>query len=209
MSEDRNNDVLHDERLSEAYRALSTEQTSAQLDKAVLDMARVGAPKRSLSRLLAIKPLAWGATVVLTVTLVVHLQQLEVADTLIFEDEVAADLDDSATATRQDADSPSSADLSSFAPAAGARAKIQEVEAMIVEQEPADSSLREAAESSVSLKRERLQSAPQPRYCGPTETADASSWYQCILDLEKEGKLEEAAAEKTRLFSEYPDFQVR
>ena len=135
MSEDRKHDVLHDEKLSEAYRGLSTEQTSAQLDKAILDMAKDGVPKRSLSRLLAIKPLAWGATVVLTVTLVVHLQQLEVTETLIFEDEVAADLEDSAPAPRQDDDSPASADLSSFAPAAGARAKIQEVEAMIVEQD--------------------------------------------------------------------------
>ncbi len=172
-------------------------------------MAKDGVPKRSLSRLLAIKPLAWGATVVLTVTLVVHLQQLEVTETLIFEDEVAADLGDSTAAPRKDADSPASADLSSFAPAAGARAKMQEVEAMIVEQEPADSSLQEAAEPGLSLKRERLLSAPQPRYCEPTETADASSWYQCILDLEKEGKLDEAVAERTRLFSEHPDFQVR
>ena len=80
---------------------------------------------------------------------------------------------------------------------------------MMIEQESDTGGLRDAAEVGVSMERRRLQSAPQPRYCDEVETADASSWYQCILRLEEEGNVEEAAAERTRLFSEFPDFQVR
>ena len=209
MSEDRRHDTPGDEQLSEAYRELSTEQTSARLDKAILDMAQAGSPKKSLSRLLAIKPLAWAATVVLTVSLV-FLQQEEVADTMIFEDDVAREmLEPAAAVPAEDESSSAASDMSSFAPAAGTRAKMQEVEAMMIEQDSADSSLPETVERGVAVELQGMQRSPQPRFCDEAETADASSWYQCVLRLEEEGKLEEAASERTRLFSNYPDFQVR
>ena len=84
-----------------------------------------------------------------------------------------------------------------------------EVEAMMIEQDSADSSLQEPAERGLPAELGRMQRLAQPRFCDDVEVADASSWYQCILRLEEEGKMEEAAAERTRLFSEYPDFQVR
>ncbi len=210
MSEDRINDIASDQHVSETYRALSTEQTSPQLDKAILDMAQAGAPKKSLSRLLAIKPLAWAATVVLTVSIVFQLQQQEVTESLIYEDDVAVEEEAVVGAPRKDEDSAGLSDMSTFAPAASARSKLQEVEAMIVEQDSADSvSPEPAAELGAAAELGRMQRAPQPRFCEETETADASSWYQCILRLEEEGKFDEAASERTRLFSEFPDFQVR
>ncbi len=210
MSEDRINDIASDQHVSETYRALSTEQTSPQLDKAILDMAQAGAPKKSLSRLLAIKPLAWAATVVLTVFIVFQLQQQEVTESLIYEDDVAVEEEAVVGAPRKDEDSAGLSDMSTFAPAASARSKLQEVEAMIVEQDSADSvSPEPAAELGAAAELGRMQRAPQPRFCEETETADASSWYQCILRLEEEGKFDEAASERTRLFSEFPDFQVR
>ncbi|MDJ0758641.1 MAG: hypothetical protein QNJ19_04540 [Woeseiaceae bacterium] len=210
MSEDRINDIASDQHVSETYRALSTEQTSPQLDKAILDMAQAGAPKKSLSRLLAIKPLAWAATVVLTVSIVFQLQQQEVTESLIYEDDVAVEEEAVVGAPRKDEDSAGLSDMSTFAPAASARSKLQEVEAMIVEQDSADSvSPEPAAELGAAAELGRMQRAPQPRFCEETETVDASSWYQCILRLEEEGKFDEAASERTRLFSEFPDFQVR
>ncbi|MDJ0916384.1 MAG: hypothetical protein QNJ05_01390 [Woeseiaceae bacterium] len=209
MSEDRGQDMPGDERLSEAYRELSTEQTSAQLDRTILEMARAGSPKKSLSRLLAIKPLAWTATVVLTVSVVYQLQQQEALDTMIFEEDVAVEMEPAAVVPIPEADSSTSADMSSFAPAAGARSKLQEVEAMMIEQDAADTSLQQPAERGLAVELGGMQRASQPRFCDETEVADASSWYQCILRLEEEGKLDEAASERTRLFSEFPDFQVR
>ena len=211
MSEDRRHDRPGDEQLSDAYRELSTEQTSARLDEKILDMARTPSPKKSLSRLLAIKPLAWTATVVLTVSVVYQLQQQEVMDTMIFEEEVAVDMaEPAAVAPTPEADSPTATDMSSFAPAAGARSKLQEVEAMMIEQDAADTSLQQPAERGLSVELGGMRrAAPEPRFCDEAEIADASSWYQCILRLEEEGRLDEAASERTKLFSEYPDFQVR
>ncbi len=210
MSEDRRDDMPGDKQLSEAYRELSTEQTSARLDKAILGMAQTSSPKKSLSRLLAIKPLAWTATVVLTVSVVYQLQQQEGMDAMLFEEDVAVDIaEPAAVAPTPDRDSPTATDMSSFAPAAGARSKLQEVEAMMIDQDAAETSLQRPAERGLAVELNGMQRSQAPRFCDDTETVDASSWYQCILRLEEEGKLDEAASERTRLFSDYPDFQVR
>lgn len=241
MSEQRHNDDFRDSRVSDAYRDLSNEQTSAALDEKVLDMANAGKPKRSLTRLLAIKPLAWAATVVLTVSLVLHVNQAPTPDTLLFEEDVTTDAvplpsensgaairesqftDVPASIGRQDdvaaetagafdsaaKDADVAAEPRSFAPAAATRAKMQEVDEFIAERERATVSLPDNAEATVSIQGRQPLAAPESRYCSDAQTADASSWYRCILALEKDGKLDEAAAERTRLFSKYPDFEVR
>lgn len=243
MSEQTRHDELRDPRVSETYRELSNEQTSAALDRKILDMAEAGTPKRSLTRLLAIKPLAWAATVLLTVTLVLHLQEETPApDALLYEEDVMSDAvplrpepepdratkaemtpvispastgrqdDDTAappSSVARDADANAGNELQSFAPAAETRTKMQEVEEFVAERERSIGSLTDTAEPTLSVQGRRSLAAPEPRYCSDAETADASSWYQCILALEEAGKLDEAAAERTRLFSAFPDFEVR
>jgi hypothetical protein len=243
MSEQRRDDDLRDARVSETYRELSSEQTSAALDRKVVGLAEAGAPSKSLTRLLSIKPLAWAATVVLTVSLVLHLQQTPTPDTLLLDEDVMSDAVlpaaepqpaiqhetmpvvspartgrqddaavDSAAAPKnaaRDADSIAGAEPQSFAPAAETRAKMQEAEEFVAERERSISSFAYAAETTLSVQGRRSLAAPEPRYCSAAETADASSWYRCILALEEDGRLEEAAAERTRLFSAHPDFEVR
>lgn len=243
MSEQTRHDELRDPRVSEVYRELSNEETSAKLDRNILDMAEAGAPSRSLTRLLAVKPLAWAATVLLTVTLVVHLQQeTPHPEALLYEedvmtdavplpaaperaikreaqqvvapassgrqDDVAADTGTPTPAAARDADADAARAVQSFAPAAETRAKMQEVEAFVAERERSISSVTETPEPTVSIQGRR-SAAPEPRYCSEAETADASSWYRCILKLTEDGKLDEAAAERTKLFSAFPDFEVR
>ena len=244
MSEERRHDELRDPRVSETYRALSNEQTSAALDQKILDLAEAGVPSRSLRRLLAIKPLAWAATVVLTVALVLHLQEeTPRPDALLYEDDVMTEAlppsaeperamkrgtrsailpasvgrqdeagDDTAapaTDDTRDADANIGAASPSFAPAAEARVKMQAVEEFIAERERSISNLADKDETAISVKAARSLAAPEPRYCSDAERADASSWYRCILALEEDGRLDEAAAERTKLFSAFPDFEVR
>ena len=80
---------------------------------------------------------------------------------------------------------------------------------MMIEQDEADTSLQRPAERGHAVELSGMQRSQKPRFCDDTETVDASSWYQCILRLEEEERFDEAASERTRLFSEYPDFQVR
>ena len=71
MSEDRNNGI-GDSAVSDAYRDVATERAPASLNEAVLHNAAAHASKGYAHSMMWMRPLAWAATVVLSLAIVVQ-----------------------------------------------------------------------------------------------------------------------------------------
>lgn len=71
MSEDRNNPIA-DRAVSEAYKELATERAPASLDEAVLSNAAAPARKSYAQSMLWMRPLAYAATVFLSLAIVIQ-----------------------------------------------------------------------------------------------------------------------------------------
>ncbi len=226
MSERRDQDAPGDPFISAAYRGLSQETTSERLDRKILKDAAAAVPSKRASPLMSLKPWAWAATIALTVTLVLELQQSDAPQVLINEDaampiEASADSNgairneavDNAIADKDvAADSAkkveAAAEPRSFAPSAVAPATVQQAERMAEQQKVNDLRREDYTPARLSEQHTRMKRDDR-RFCDAAATADASSWYQCVLDLEEAGQFEQAEVERTRLFSNYPDFEVR
>lgn len=80
MTSERNNTGEHDEALSRVYRELSAETTPAALDDRVLREARAAARSGYTAPKRWMRPLAWAATVTLTISILVHMAELPAPD---------------------------------------------------------------------------------------------------------------------------------
>lgn len=213
-----------DKSLSDIYRKLSREQTSAELDQQVLEEAGKAAGGTSLRRYVRLRPLAWAATVLLSFGLLLdwQLSTEPPAPAMLDESlmvppssgqagtdirasqpnaEITGESDDADGGQRQS--TPASTNPQSFIDSPGRNA-VREAERMLEEKQSTDLPASEPA-----ALRARRSAEPVPRHCAEHETADPASWYACILELERAGKDEEAASERNLLFSRFPDFEVR
>lgn len=223
----------NDPRVSEEYRAIATETTPPELDSKILSMAADEArPRYGLARAWS-RPLAWAATIGLSLAFVLEMSQLgdvnapvvdaDIANTLeerVVEDQAAGRTSD-VSQLRQELDKRSDA------PAA---AKVGSPAA--AEPEPAldgTSVSDDFAASDMSLLREaeeqaRARSGParavavdaeiaafaekkeQLEYCDSAARLSASTWYACIKDLRESGQADDADRELEALHLKFPDF---
>ncbi len=215
MNEDKDIDVGND--LRQAYADLSTEVTPPALDAKILDAAR---PNSRLSNLLALKPLSWAAITVLSIGLVLELQRstpepdavmaapepnlpTDSVDTrferqAVGQDQNAAKITESANGY--------AAEMPIAAPVNRSMQNAREVSSEI---ETLDRAPVQPA-AQLFEDRDDLQVVPEAeRFCEPSETVDAGSWYRCVLRLREEERDEQAAFELSLLKSRFPDFEVR
>jgi hypothetical protein len=220
----------HDnKRVSDAYRELARETTSAGLDERVLAMATRGSQSRYGLARAWIRPVAWAAMIGISLALVLELTWF--IDVPLENGVPQPPI--SAERTRQDAEvmkatHPDSlrqsigepeeapavmapASMSPGAtkpPAAGDELK----PALVIE----DASLPENAAKRALLpatsERREAGSASSDkteteRFCESDALTSADDWYECILELREQGLVDEASAELEALFRAFPDFR--
>lgn len=204
-----------DAAVGKAYRQLAVEKTPQHLDAAVLEAAHkaVARPQYARSRAWT-RPLAWAATIVLTVAVVIEINRVPVPDVPAREPGAPAPVSAPAQATGAALSQPAAA---------------------------ADIAVRQAEEKAATAKLERdapavlapqnrvlLQRASEPAElrsdaalpaagrtaesvagdCPPEAMTDPGQWLACIEELEAAG-MTAAAAEQRRLLQQaFPDFEA-
>jgi len=183
------------ERVSATYRDIATESTPPGLDRRVLDAAkREARPRYGLVRAW-IRPLAWAATVGLSLAFLLEM-------TWFTEPPPAPEPIPRAAPARQ----PEPA----TPPAALEERARRDADVMKAKQE---SDLRKAAPqragvpeaSSLRAAGEGLEAV---RHCDDEARETAASWYACIEALRDGGRGEDAAAELEALLRAFPDYEM-
>ena len=209
--------------VSKAYRDTTDERAPESLNRAILDQAAKAARPR-YSRLRSwTRPMAWAATAMLSVAIVLQLTQAPIPESSSFGDsayEMEAPADAPVGATEEATNAvPKSEALRStakqVAPGAlsEARQRPEQSKATVAEQEGDN---REAAavnappqSFSADAAMMQLVSEPAARAaCDETATAAAESWLQCIADMEAAGLSDAAGEERKLLAAAYPDFDT-
>ena len=218
--------------VTQVYRDTADEHAPETLNRAILRHAAKAARPRYSRLIFWTRPMAWAATVMLSVAIVLQLTQVPVPESASFEDdtqavEAAADtpverLEESvrpeAEAGRDSADvtaeRPKIEALRStakqVAPNAPAerRQRSDQSKAVVLEQEAA---LANEVPQTVSAERATLglvSAAFETPGCNESVTAAAETWLQCIAELEEAG-LNDTAREQRKLFTAaFPDFDT-
>jgi len=216
-----NGDESVDPRVSTVYHEMADELTPEHLDHVVLNAARSAASPRWRAAIGWLRPAAWVATIGVCLAIVVEISLLD--------DEGTAGMDSLAPAA-----APPAAVSPVTAPAARLErfektAPAAEQSAQEPAPEPsADAAAQRNEDDLVQRARELRQqgtvmedTAPNrmlhmapatsiaeealtERYCDETQTADPSTWLECILELEREGLHEAALLERERLVEAFP-----
>jgi hypothetical protein len=220
----------HDALVGETYREIAQERTPEHLDKSVLDAAARAARPR-YSRLISwTRPVAWAATIMLSLALVLELTQSPVqvpADKNVTASDVAE------PALKQAADAPMP-QVEQSAEAAKRERPIQDAQEVRVR----DTDMLERAEEMARMQQgqndqpaqtvpEADARAPAPAAlavsskasfdsaaalaedltpCDASATADPESWQRCIDELEEAGLTDIAREQRALLAEAFPDF---
>jgi hypothetical protein len=193
-----------DKRVTDAYRDLADERAPAALDEKILAMAANEARTRYGFTRAWIRPVAWAATIGLSLAFLLEMSQLDETPVLRAPSTPAAE-----EAREQDrvADDAFVAEDLPLLREAEERARLQGGEARAVEA-LADAPLAAAPEAA------RLQKATAGTrkeaatpHCDDAARSAAVSWYACILELRQQGRADAAASELEALFETYPDFR--
>ncbi len=215
-----------DKTLSDAYRSVSTEKTPELLDRRILAMAK---EKKPVNRW---RHIGLAATVVLCFAFLVDIGQFTgPSDTV--EPELlmleSVDLDDAQEPAAAVEPERAEAAKEEVVERLDADATRQPVATVPVVREKAVSTqsavpttvadrARRLEETRTSSDQSRLDArtfdsasaeAESIRHCTPAQTADAQSWYACILSLRKDGMDDAANDEQSLLQTKFPDFEIR
>lgn len=190
-----NNDTLTDkeaERLGRAFRAVSGEQTPAELDRAVLQEAK--AALSDGGRVTAggwLAPLAVAAALVLGVAVLIEMPASN----------WTGDANDqprsSPSRPEEQASAPLPADRS--LQKAGATAANQVRQGKVQSPPPTDSGnnvLKQHVDAGVEVRNS---------HCDSEDTSSADEWWSCIEALRDSGEVEAAEVELLRLQDRYPE----
>lgn len=223
MTDERN------ELVSQTYREVADERAPERLNEAVLKEARRAArPKYARSRAWT-RPLAWAATIVLTVAVVVEVTQTPVPGGSSF-DVAAPETEgrlESAPAVLEEA--AREAQVPAAAEPEKAKGDERKREADAVADSPAEPSATPASAVTFKLQDKdllrRADELAEQQYaddmevqglaqgsnvagCPTAVTDDPEDWLACVEALEKEGLLEIATEERRRLQEAFPDFEL-
>lgn len=215
-----------DPRVSRAYRDLAKETSPPELDEKILKLAAGNVPTRYGLARGWLRPVAWAATIGLSLALVLEVSQYTEVSTIeepateglseqVVSDSLVeipedADLAKQVRDKRKDIPAPAKAlapRTEGIAPAAmESAARIQEFDAN-------DSSSLPEAEEMLRMRASEPQSAAsadekkeQAEYCEAEARATATDWYECIETLRAEGLADAARQELDALLIEYPDY---
>ena len=201
-----------DKRITDTYRDLASERTPVDLDEKILAMAATGARTRYGLTRAWIRPVAWAATIGLSLAFLLEMSQLtdvpppaeSPAATPVpmpassrFESAVEPEPDRSDAAARDAFAAEEVERLREVEEKAPARAGAARAAKAIVD-EPAAAALQAAS----SLEKKESPAT----YCDDTARRSADSWYDCILRLRDEGLVAEAASELEALREAFPAF---
>lgn len=190
--------------LSETYRELATEKAPPELNRKVLaTAARGGSTRYGLARAW-IRPVAWAATIMLSVAVVLEVTRQEDVTALPedldsgrqVEQEVQRDL-----GKRSDSAAPVKVS-SPPAAAFGSAADVSVSEEFAADETGLLQEADERARLRAGEAREQAES------CDSEDREAADSWYDCIEALRNEGWADAAQAELDMLRRAFPDFRA-
>ena len=183
-----------DPELSAGYREIANESAPARLDVAVLRQAAKEA--RPISNLTNYfysfrRPLAFAATLVLALSMVLQF------------DEVLTDKsrDLMNGVTEVDESSTGAGEISSVIDAS-----VEHIQEQVRQGENAVSQglrnkpMPNAVGGSEAMRPDIV------RFCDSAQTASAQLWWECIMDLDRNGRFDESENERQLLINTYPDF---
>jgi hypothetical protein len=199
-----------DETVGRAYREVADESVPEHLNQAVLAQARKAArPQYARSRAWT-RPLAWAATVALSVAVVLEVMQLPAPDSASF-DKVEAEAD-------VQRDAPGRA--SNFAPQSPQKTGLMQKTAAKSEPE-FEERKREASEKAAQpaqtiatpasdevVRTQNFALSSNVAHCSVEITQEPSTWLECIEDLEAAGLSDEATEQRRLLRETFPDFEL-
>ena len=205
----------NDPRVSGAYRDLAGGKTPAELDRKVLAMAAAEARTRYGLTRFWIRPVAWAATIGLSLAFILEISQF--ADTPVPRLEPDSDI---AVEEKVEDEGRVNRDLQkrSDAPAPAPKAVMQDAatgEASLMREADDMSLLREAEEQARMRAGEALPAAASTlaprkelqRYCDEETRDSAATWYECIEELRAQGLTDAASAELEALREAFPEFR--
>lgn len=185
------------QRVSETYREIASQTTRPDIDERILKLAGSGLRSRYGLARAWVRPLAWAATIALSVVLVLELtQEVDVPNSGVQEEirSEPARNDANFTNTREEKDVQ--LDAAKRMPSARPEAAA-----------PATLSVDDLAPFHEAEEQARMRSADAPAGCTADERATAERWYACIEGL-LEMDLFAAAERELEAFSRaYPDFE--
>jgi hypothetical protein len=210
MTEERNQtDARADALVSQAYRDLADERTPEHLDRTILRAAAKAARPR-YSRFIAwTRPMAWAATVMLSVALVLEVTNSPSPGVVSFDETIGTFEVQSPEADAKD-DGPVDSPEESVVPASELTKKqssdMRQKAAAIAEQEiaPQQPEARERAE----LLSDAAFSAPVAD-CDQDAVATPQTWLECIVALEDADRDDAAREQRALLAAAFPDFDAR
>ncbi len=180
----------HDPRVTETYRDLATEKTPAELDDEVLAMAAREARTRYGLTRAWIRPVAWAATIALSLAFILEMTRYQEVDTHDAAPELSKE-----SAPRADAElSKEGAPQADAAPAAPMEAKRE-----------ASLRTRDAVHTAAFAVAEEKEE--QSRHCDDNDRATPEAWYECIEALREEGRVDDATTELETLRETFPEFR--
>jgi hypothetical protein len=210
MTEERNQtDARADALVSQAYRDLADERTPEHLDRTILRAAAKAARPR-YSRFIAwTRPMAWAATVMLSVALVLEVTNSPSPGVVSFDETIGTFEVQSPEPDAKD-DGPVDSPEESVVPASELTKKqssdMRQKAAAIAEQEiaPQQPEARERAE----LLSDAAFSAPVTD-CSQDAVATPQAWLECIVALEDADRDDAAREQRALLAEAFPDFDAR
>ena len=184
MTEERNTPEStrdQDALVTETYRDMADERTPAHLDQVVL--RRAGrAVRPNYSRLTTwTRPMAWAATVMLTVTLVLQITEVPAPQAPVFEARP--------TKNERNAD----------------EFKLKDMELLRQAEDMARVQLGESNRPEPSQVASGLSKAIPD--CDATAIATPDTWLECIVEFEQAGLTDVAREQRQLLGEAFPDFE--
>ncbi len=210
MTEERNQtDARADALVSQAYRDFADERTPEHLDRTILRAAAKAARPR-YSRFIAwTRPMAWAATIMLSVALVLEVTNSPSPGVVSVDETIGTFEVQSPEADAKD-DGPADSPEESVVPASELTKKqssdMRQKAAAIAEQEiaPQQPEARERAE----LLSDAAFSAPVTD-CNQDAVATPQAWLECIVALEDADRDDAAREQRALLAEAFPDFDAR
>ena len=210
MTEERNQtDARADALVSQAYRDFADERTPEHLDRTILRAAAKAARPR-YSRFIAwTRPMAWAATIMLSVALVLEVTNSPSPGVVSVDETIGTFEVQSPEADAKD-DGPADSPEESVVPASELTKKqssdMRQKAAAIAEQEIAPQQ-PEARERAELLSDAAFSAAVTD--CNQDAVATPQAWLECIVALEDADRDDAAREQRALLAEAFPDFDAR
>ena len=216
MTEERNpSDARADALVSQAYRDLADERTPEHFDRIVLRAAAKEARPR-YSRFIAwTRPMAWAATVMLSVALVLEVTNTPLPGVVSFDETISTFEVASPEADAKD-DGPVDLPEESVTPAS----ELTKKQRNDMRQKAAEFKIKneDMMRQAEELARVQVGENDQPSAaafsapvtdCDEDAVATPQTWLECIVALEDAGRDDAARDQRAMLAEAFPDFDPR